>query len=110
MRYWDEDKADWGEVERDFADAWRPKRKWVASRSLKSVGPNAELIGGEIPDFVRRLKEQVAGEIDVAGPDLAATCLRTARSTNIGSISGRLSLAAASHTLRARGPTSPGYG
>jgi len=73
MRYWDEDKVDWGEVERDFADAWRPKRKWVASRSLKSVGPNAELIGGEIPDFVRRLKEQVAGEIDVAGPDLAAT-------------------------------------
>ena len=73
MQYWDEDRADWGEVERDFADAWRPKRKWVASRSLKSVGPNAELIVGDVADFARRLKAEVAGEIDVAGPELAAT-------------------------------------
>ncbi|MFZ3235569.1 MAG: hypothetical protein WA184_09390, partial [Stellaceae bacterium] len=41
MRIWDEDLAEWGTEERDFAAAWRSQRKWVVSRSLKSVGPNA---------------------------------------------------------------------
>jgi dihydrofolate reductase len=72
MRYWDDDRADWGGVERDFAEAWRAKPKWVASRSLKSVGPKASLIVGDVAGFARRLKEQVEGEIDVAGPALAA--------------------------------------
>jgi hypothetical protein len=40
MRIWDEDLPDWGAQERDFAAAWRRQPKWVASRSLKSVGPN----------------------------------------------------------------------
>src|ERR1700730_13151453 len=44
MRYWDEDQPDWDEIEHDFAQAWRPKPKWVASRSLTSVGPNATLV------------------------------------------------------------------
>ena len=35
MRYWDDDQPDWGVVERDFAAAWRPKPKWVVSRTLK---------------------------------------------------------------------------
>lgn len=72
MRYWDEDQADWGEIEREFAAAWRAQPKWVVSRTLKSVGPNASLIGGEVEAAVRRLKAEASGEIDVAGPDLAA--------------------------------------
>src|SRR5262245_7808044 len=38
MRYWDEDQPDWEAAEHDVAAAWRPKPKWVVSRSLKSVG------------------------------------------------------------------------
>ena len=44
MRYWDEDLPDWDTDDRDFAVAWRSQPKWVMSRSLKSVGPNATLV------------------------------------------------------------------
>jgi dihydrofolate reductase len=71
MSYWDEDRPEWGAAERDFATAWRAQPKWVASRTLKSVGPNATLVGDSVEAFVRRLKAVVKGEIDVAGPDLA---------------------------------------
>ena len=73
MRYWDEELADWAAAEHDFAAAWRSKPKWVVSRTLKSVGPNATLIEGEVEAAIRGLKEQHDGEIDVAGPDLAAS-------------------------------------
>jgi dihydrofolate reductase len=71
MRYWDEDKPDWDDHEHEFAAAWRPKPKWVASRSLKSVGPNATLIQGDVIDFARSLKAERKGDIDVAGPEIA---------------------------------------
>jgi len=71
MRYWDEDLPDWGAEERDYAAVWRSQPKWVVSRSLKSVGPNATLVGDDLEAVVRRLKAQLAGEIEVAGPDLA---------------------------------------
>jgi len=71
MRYWDADKPDWDENDHEFARAWRPKPKWVASRSLTSVGPNAELIKGDVIDFVRNLKSQHTGELEVAGPMIA---------------------------------------
>jgi len=71
MRYWDEDLPDWGGEERDFAAAWRSKAKWVVSRSLKSVGPNATLVSDDIEAVIRDLKARLVGEIDVAGPDLA---------------------------------------
>ncbi|MBO0758558.1 MAG: dihydrofolate reductase family protein [Bradyrhizobiaceae bacterium] len=73
MRYWDEDRPEWGALEQDFAAAWRAQPKWVASRSLKSVGTNATLIRGDIEAFVRGLKAEVEGDIDVAGPDLAGS-------------------------------------
>jgi hypothetical protein len=47
MRYWDEDLTEWDAEERDFAAAWRRQPKWVVSRSLKSVGPNATLVGDD---------------------------------------------------------------
>ena len=73
MRYWDEDQPDWEENEHDFAAAWRAQPKWVVSRSLKSVGANATLVVGDVEAFVRRLKAEVEGEIDVAGPELAGS-------------------------------------
>ena len=80
MRYWDEDLADWAAKEHDFAAAWRSKPKWVVSRTLKSVGPNATLIEDDFEAVIRRLKAQLEGEIDVAGPNLAASL------TNLGLI------------------------
>ena len=71
MRYWDEDRPEWGAVAHDFAAAWRAQPKWVVSRSLKAVGANAALVGDDVGAFVRRLKAEVEGDIDVAGPDLA---------------------------------------
>lgn len=71
MRYWDKDDPEWAPELRDFAAAWRHQPKWVASRSLKSVGPNATLVADGVEAAVRDLKAQLAGEIAVSGPDLA---------------------------------------
>jgi dihydrofolate reductase len=71
MRYWDEDHPEWDAAECDFAAAWRNQPKWVVSRSLKSVGPNATLVADDLEAVLRGLKGQRVGEIDVAGPDLA---------------------------------------
>ncbi len=71
MRYWDEDRPEWDPEELDFATAWRRQPKWVVSRSLKLVGPNATLVGDDVEAAIRRLKAQLGGEIEVGGPDLA---------------------------------------
>ena len=80
MRYWDEDLAEWAAKEHDYAAAWRSRPKWVVSRSLKSLGPNATLVQDDIGAVIRGLKAQPVGEIDVAGPDLAGSL------TNLGLI------------------------
>jgi dihydrofolate reductase len=71
MRYWDDDQPEWGADEQAFATAWRKQPKWVVSRSLTSVGPNASLIRGDLERAIRELKAGRDGEIEVAGPDLA---------------------------------------
>ena len=71
MRYWDEDDPEWSADRHAFAMAWRRLPKWVVSRSLKSVGPNATLVEGDLEAAIRELKAERAGEIEVAGPDLA---------------------------------------
>jgi dihydrofolate reductase len=71
MRYWDDDQPDWDAQERDFATVWRRQPKWVVSRSLESVGPNATLVRDDVESVVRGLKASLSGEIEVAGPDLA---------------------------------------
>jgi dihydrofolate reductase len=73
MRYWDEDQTEQGEAGREFAMAWRAKPKWVVSRTLKSVGPNATLVDDDLEGFVRALKAEHEGEIEVAGPELAGS-------------------------------------
>jgi len=73
MRYWDDDLPDWDAQDRDFAAVWRSRPKWVVSRSLKSVGPNATLIRDDFEAVIRGLKAQQVGEIDVAGPELAGS-------------------------------------
>ena len=72
MQYWDEDRPEWDAGDHAFAAAWRSKPKWVSSRTLKTVGANATLIGENLEVFACRLKQEVEGEIDVGGPTLAA--------------------------------------
>jgi dihydrofolate reductase len=71
MRVWDEDHPEWTPELRDFAKAWRSQPKWVVSRSLKSVGPNATLVANDVEAVIRGLKARLAGELEVGGPDLA---------------------------------------
>ena len=71
MSYWDEDRPEWDEPRREYAEAWRRQPKWVVSRSLKSVGPNASLVGGDFEGAIRQLKKEIDGEIQVGGPVLA---------------------------------------
>lgn len=71
MRYWDDDQPGWNADERAFAEAWRKQPKWVVSRTLKSVGPNASLVEGDLERAIRKLKAERDGEIEVAGPVLA---------------------------------------
>jgi len=76
MRYWDQD--DWDQHDpartpelRECALAWRRQPKWVVSRSLTSLGPNATLIKDDVEAAIRRLKAEHVGVIEVGGPDLA---------------------------------------
>lgn len=71
MRYWDDDQPEWDTAEHAFAAAWRKQPKWVVSRSLTSVGPNASLVRDDLEGVIRELKAQRDGEIEVAGPGLA---------------------------------------
>ena len=76
MRYWDDDQPAWDSEEQAFATAWRKAPKWVVSRSLTSVGPNATLIADPLGDAVRTLKAEREDEIEVAGPELAHSLTR----------------------------------
>ena len=71
MRYWEEDLPDWDAEDREFAAVWRSRPKWVVSRSLESVGPNATLVADDFEKVIRGLRAELGGEIHVAGPILA---------------------------------------
>src|SRR5215213_5624714 len=71
MRYWDDDHPEWDAEERAFAAAWRKQQKWVVSRTLTTVGPNATLVEDDLERAIRALKAERSGEIEVAGPTLA---------------------------------------
>ncbi len=71
MRYWDEDHPEWSAEQHEFAAAWRRQPKWVVSRSSQSVGPNATLVADDVEAVICGLKDALAGEISVSGPELA---------------------------------------
>ncbi len=71
MRYWDDDHPEWDADRHAFAAAWRRQQKWVVSRTSKSVGPNAAIVGDDLEGAIRSLKAERNGEIEVAGPNLA---------------------------------------
>ena len=71
MRYWDDEHPEADAEHLAFQVAWRKQPKWVVSRTLESVGPNATLVAGDLEGAIRELKAGRDGEIEVAGPDLA---------------------------------------
>jgi dihydrofolate reductase len=71
MRYWDDEHPEWDSEQQAFAAAWRRQPKWVVSRSLTAVGPNATLVGDDLEGAIRALKAERDGEIEVGGPELA---------------------------------------
>lgn len=72
MSFWDlMDLAVAGDVERDFALAWRDTPKVVFSTTLREVGPNASLAQGDALAAVRALKARTDGQISVGGAELA---------------------------------------
>jgi dihydrofolate reductase len=77
MSYWDGDAWNQdGRAQDDlraFAEAWRAMPKWVVSKSLKAVGPNATLTSEDFETAIRKLKAERDGEIEVGGPKLAAS-------------------------------------
>ncbi|MCA9786305.1 MAG: dihydrofolate reductase family protein [Candidatus Delongbacteria bacterium] len=71
IRYWDDDQPGWEEAEHAYAAAWRKQPKWVVSRTLATVGPNATLVTGDLASAIRVLKAEQDGELEIAGPNLA---------------------------------------
>lgn len=67
MRYWDDDQAGWVAAEREFALAWRAASKWVASKTLETVGPNAKLLCDDIEAEIDRIKLTWMARLKLAG-------------------------------------------
>ena len=69
MAYWeaaDQDSA-FGTAGREFAEIWQALPKVVFSTTLESVKGSARLAYDSGPEEVRRLKEQVDGDLAVGG-------------------------------------------
>ena len=77
MRYRDDDQAGWSPDEQEYARAWRKTPKWVVSKTLETVGPNATLIRGDAAAEIARLKTETEGTLEVAGPELAGSLAGT---------------------------------
>jgi len=75
MAYWDEDQPGWEDAEREYAEAWRAQPKYVVSRTLTAVGPNATLISTDVETEIRRLKADLTGELSITGPVLAGSLM-----------------------------------
>lgn len=73
MRYWGEPDPDRDAVGEEFAQLWDATPKAVVSRTLQEVPNGVRLIADDAVDAVRALKTEIEGEIDVSGPDLAAS-------------------------------------
>jgi len=66
--------AAWPERDGEFADKMNAMPKHVVTSTLSELGWNAEVLAGDVPSGVRRLKEGEGGPILVAG---SATLVQT---------------------------------
>ena len=56
----------------EFARIWVPKPKIVFSTTLESVAWNSRLVRGDLGEELARLRHEFDGELQIAGPTLAA--------------------------------------
>ena len=77
MRYWDDDHPEWEAEEHAFAAAWRNQPKWVVSRSLRSVGPNATLVEDDLEGAIRATEDRARRGDRSCWPGLGAKPDRT---------------------------------
>lgn len=63
------------ELMADFAGIWRDTPKYVYSRTLQRVGPNATIVRDVVPEDVAALKAAAGGDLLLGGARLAATFL-----------------------------------
>jgi dihydrofolate reductase len=75
LKVWDsvDDSSAPNETTREFARLWKATPKFVFSRTLEEVGPNATLVKGDAVEEVTRLKEESGGPLAVGGAGLAGT-------------------------------------
>jgi len=76
--YWPNAQSDpdAGPVEREFGRIWTAAPKVVFSSTLETVDWNARLERGRIEDVIDRVRNELDGDLDVAGPTLAAPLIR----------------------------------
>jgi dihydrofolate reductase len=60
----------------EFASIWRDKPKVVFSNTLDKVEWNSRLATGTIPEEIAKLKEQPDNDMELGGPNLAATFMQ----------------------------------
>ena len=60
----------------EFARLWRATPKIVFSSTLKAVGENCRLAGGDVAAELTSLKQRPGGDLGVSGPGLASTLAR----------------------------------
>jgi dihydrofolate reductase len=78
MVFWETASAapDEPPVFHDYAEIWKSADKIVYSRTLQEVSSARTRIESEFdPDAVRRLKQSVAADIAIAGPELAGQAI-----------------------------------
>src|SRR5207237_9723686 len=63
-------------IELDFGRIWTAAPKVVFSSTLQTVDWNSRLERGRIEDVIDRVRNEFDGDLDVAGPTLAAPLIR----------------------------------
>jgi dihydrofolate reductase len=56
---------------RQYGEIWSEHPKFVFSRTLESVDYGCRLVHGDIGDVLAELRDELDGEIDVSGPNIA---------------------------------------
>ena len=72
------DDATAAPVELEFAEIWNRTPQFVFSRSLTSVGHNARLLSGGVGAELARIDQDIHGELQIGGANLAAEFIRAA--------------------------------
>ena len=71
-----QDNPDATDAHREFGRHWLETPKIVFSHTLESVQWNSRLVQGDVGEQLARVREEFDGDLEVAGPNLAAQFVR----------------------------------